>query len=171
MATVDAAGNVYAGWSDTHNVYVAVSTNQGQTWSAPLTISQDGPGLNSSVEPWIAGGQAGNLAVVWYGSSATNNLASNATWNVYYAQVRGLLSGTPAISQQVVTPSPILNGPLCTMGDGCYAAGYIRYVYEDFGVALDPRTGLSAIAYMDCTVDPSNPYHIAVAWQTAGPGL
>jgi hypothetical protein len=171
MATVDAAGNVYAAWSDTHDVYVAVSTDEGQTWSSPIKISQDGPGLNSSVEPWITGGHAGNLAVVWYGSSATDNLAPDATWNVYYAQVRGLTGSTPSISQQVVTTHSILNGPLCAMGEGCSVIGVTRYVYEDFGVALDPRTGLSAIAYMDCTFDPNNPYRIAVAQQTGGPSL
>jgi len=167
-ATVDAGGNVYLGWSDGHDVWLTSSSTQGATWTASVKISQDSASLQTSVEPWIYGGAAGNVAVVWYGSAATDNMAAAATWNVYFAQVRQATTSAPSIGQTVASDHGILSGPLCTQGDACPAG--TRTLFDDFQVALDPRTGLAAIAYGDAS-DATNPYQIAVAQQTGGPGL
>jgi hypothetical protein len=167
-ATVDASGGVYAGWSDGHDVWIAASTDHGATWAAPFRVSQDGPALQSSVEPWLAAGGTGDVGVAWYGSPAADNMSATATWQVYFAQVRGATSAAPTISQTVVSDHTISTGPLCTEGDACPAG--TRTLYDDLGVALDPATGLAAVAYDDAS-DPTNPYQVVVARQRSGPGL
>jgi len=170
VAAVDGGGNVYAGWSDGHDVWIASSVDSGMTWGAPVKVSQDvSEGLQTSVEPWLYGGQDGNIAVVWYGSASMDKMDSVATWNVYFAQVRGATSSAPSITQVVASDHPVLQGALCTLDDACPSK--TRTLYDDFGVALDPRTGLAAIAYGDASDSTTNPYQIDVAWQTSGPSL
>lgn len=167
VAAVDAGGTIYAGWSDGHDVWVSASLDQGVTWQAPLQVSQDSAALHSSVEPWLAGGAAGHVAVVWYGSSATNNMDSSATWNVYYAGVQASASGSSVLFQSIASPHSILTGALCTRGDDCPAG--TRILFDDFGVALSSK-GQAAIAYGDAS-DPDNPYRIDVTTEMAGPTL
>lgn len=46
MVTLDRQGNVYAVYSDNHNIYMSVSTDHGQTWSGPYQVNKTGPVLN-----------------------------------------------------------------------------------------------------------------------------
>jgi hypothetical protein len=167
VATVDGGGNVYAGWSDGHDVWIAASTDQGMTWAAPFRVSQDGAALQTSVEPWLAAGASGDVGVAWYGTSAADNMSTTATWQVYFAQMRGATTA-PTISQTIVSDHAVLTGPLCTAGNACPAG--TRILYDDLGLALDPATGLAAVAYGDAA-DPANRYQIDVARQSSGPGL
>lgn len=167
VATVDAGGNVYAGWSDGHDVWIAASSDQGVTWAAPFRVSQDGAALQTSVEPWLAAGAPGDVGVAWYGASIADNMSTTATWQVYFAQVRGATT-SPTISQTIVSDQAVLTGPLCTAGNVCSAG--TRTLYDDLGLALDPVTGLAVVAYGDAA-DPANRYQIDVARQSSGPGL
>jgi hypothetical protein len=68
--SVDRAGNVYAVYSDNHRVYMSYSTDHGVSWHGPYTVSQSP--ANTAIYPWSTAGDAGRLAIVYYGSSYYN---------------------------------------------------------------------------------------------------
>ncbi len=50
------------------------STNQGNTWSAPITIDTSGSPvgtLHKNVFAWINAGDDGRVNIVWYGTPGT----------------------------------------------------------------------------------------------------
>ncbi len=84
---IDKAGNLYAVWEqaptdgsgnivgDTVLQY-SYSTDQGNTWSAPITIDTSGSPegiLHNNVFAWIAAGDDGRVNIVWYGTTALSN--------------------------------------------------------------------------------------------------
>ena len=87
VITADAAGNLYAVWSDTYKIQYSVSTDHGAHWSKPYQVNRDNRGVASSgadkpdpsktdVFPWIGAGGSGLLDVVWYhgeGGAPTSN--------------------------------------------------------------------------------------------------
>ncbi len=182
--SVDRAGNVYSVYSDNHNLFYSVSTDHGQTWTAPYQINK-APSA-TAIMPWSVAGDAGKLDVVWYGTSyydGTNppdSYPSSAAWYVYFAQN---LSATRAGSSFTQTaPTPIIHyGGVCEGGISCTGN---RDLYDDFGVAANPLTGLASIVYSDDQYDPSQPTgctqaqsntsscnHTNIATQTAGTGI
>src|SRR5579872_1177564 len=66
---VDGGHNLYVAWSDNSagawHIYLSVSRDRGQTWSTPVRVSQ---GLTASTYPTLAAGDAGHVAVAWYGT-------------------------------------------------------------------------------------------------------
>jgi hypothetical protein len=91
---IDSVGNLYAVWEqaplgpatnatgdlaitgDTVLKY-SYSTDQGNTWSAPITIDTSGSPdgvLHNNVFAWISAGDNGRVNIVWYGTPATANL-------------------------------------------------------------------------------------------------
>jgi hypothetical protein len=129
---VDAAGSLHAAWSDRHDVYLARSNDGGTTWTALL---------RSSVLPALAAGAAGHVALAWYGTAAMGNLAAAARWRVWFAESHD--GGRTFV--QVPTTGTVHRGPVCTKGDSC--PWVQRQLLDDFGLALDSRTGRAAIAY------------------------
>ena len=68
---VDDAGNVYYVWPGKDlRPYLAVSRDNGRTWSKPLLIAP--PGVNEVNFPTIDAGSAGNVAITFVGSPATS---------------------------------------------------------------------------------------------------
>ena len=67
----DAAGTLYLAWCEligsilptTARIAVAVSKDDGATWSAPRVLSND---VNYNVFPWVVAGNAGRVFVTWY---------------------------------------------------------------------------------------------------------
>src|SRR5438477_470064 len=93
---IDNAGNLYTVWEqaplgpatnatgdlaitgDTVLKY-SYSTDQGNTWSTPVTIDTSGSPdgvLHNNVFAWINAGDDGRVNIVWYGTSAVANLGS-----------------------------------------------------------------------------------------------
>ena len=93
---IDNAGNLYAVWEqapfgpgtnstgdtvitgDTVLKY-SYSTDQGNTWSAPIQIDTSGSpdgALHNNVFAWISAGDDGRVNIVWYGTPAVANLGS-----------------------------------------------------------------------------------------------
>ena len=181
--SVDKAGNVYSVYSDNHNVYYSFSTDHGQTWSKPYQLNK-APSA-TAIEPWSVAGDAGKLDVVWYGTSyydgtAPDNYPASAAWNVYFAQ--NLTATTPGSAFSQAQASPINHyGGVCEGGIGCTGN---RDLYDDFGVAASPTTGLASIIYSDDQYDPAQPTgcaqsqsntgscdHTNIATQTGGAGI
>lgn len=185
--SVDRAGNVYSVFSDNHNLFYSFSANQGQSWSAPVQINQ--APSSTAIMPWSVAGGAGKLDVVWYGTSffdgvtVPDNYPASASWQVYFAQNLAATTGG-AFTQ--VAASPVNHfGGVCESGATC--AGN-RDLFDDFGVAASPTTGLASIVYSDdqfrndandpprsgCGAAQSNSAacnHTAIATQQTGPGI
>lgn len=184
--SLDKAGNLYALYSDDHNLYYSYSTTQGSTWSAPVKVNSGSSA--TAIMPWSVAGDAGKLDVVWYGSSyykagtTPDNYPSSATWQVYFAQ--NLAATTPGSGFSQSTATPVIHsGGVCESGVTCSGN---RDLYDDFGVAASPLTGLASIFYSDDQYNPNGPNasgctasannssscdHTAVATQTAGSAI
>ncbi|HEX3428674.1 MAG TPA: hypothetical protein VHS36_07700 [Candidatus Limnocylindrales bacterium] len=186
--STDAAGNVYAVYGDNHIIWYSWSTNHGLTWSKPKQVSKSP--ASTAIFPWSVGGAAGKLDVVYYGSSyydgvtVPDNYPASATWSVYFAQ--NLSATSPSGSFSQVAASPVVHtGGVCESGVACTGN---RDLYDDFGVAANPRTGLASIVYSDdqyrndasnapsstCTAAGNNTAscdHTAIATQVSGKGI
>ena len=124
---IDAAGNLYAVWEqapvdnagniigDTVLKY-SHSTNEGTTWSTPITIPT--PGLHNNVFAWTSAGANGRVDIAWYGtpgladpgnSCSTGGLGgpdatTNALWSLYVVQTLNGHAASPTFT------APILAG-------------------------------------------------------------
>ncbi|MGH7904631.1 MAG: hypothetical protein ACREPA_11000 [Candidatus Dormibacteraceae bacterium] len=185
--SIDRGGNVYSIYSDDHNIDYSYSADHGRSWSAPVRVNS--APANTAIMPWSTAGAAGKLDVVYYGSgyydghSTPDNYPASAAWNVYFAQN---LKATGGGGFSQVAASPINHyGGVCESGVTCTGN---RDLYDDFGVAASPITGLASIVYSDdqygtdpnsppppgCTTSTTNSStcdHTEVATQTAGAGI
>ncbi len=127
---IDKAGNLYAVWEqaptdpttgqitgDTLLKY-SFSTNEGTSWSTPMTIPT--PGLHNNVFAWPAAGDDGRVDIAFYGTSATadpNNSTCgtngghnggpdsvNGAWSLFMVQTLNGHAASPTFS------APILAG-------------------------------------------------------------
>src|ERR1700681_309249 len=186
--SVDQAGNVYSFFSDDHYVYFKYSTDHGQTWQpggsdpsvAPIRINR--APAQTAIFPWSSAGDPGKVDLVYYGADYygpehPDNYPGSANWHVYFAQNLNVL-GAPSNWTQVQA-SPINHqGAVCEGGIGCTGN---RDLYDDFGVAARPGTGLASIIYSDDQSDqfktscaPNNSGtcdHTSIATQLSGPGI
>jgi hypothetical protein len=176
----DAAGNVYVAWVDTNSndVYYAASTDGGANWTAPRRVS--GGDASSNVMPWVQGGAAGRLAVVWYGSPSNvdsdfmpswynNREAATAfKWYGYASLITNAASSTPTYAQTRFTDQPMNYGQICTGGIGCTISNGDRTMADFFAVFLDRTDGAMRIVYNDVT-SQHHGAHLFEVRQVAGP--
>jgi hypothetical protein len=183
--SVDKAGNVYSVYTDDHHVYYSFSTDHGQTWKGPFLITATS---GTQIFPWSTAGDAGKLDIVYYqtpyydGVNTPDNYPDSAAWTVGFAQNLKALTPRSAWSRQ--TASPINHyGGVCESGVTCTGN---RDLFDDFGVAASPTTGLASIIYSDdqyhagapntsgcdaSTSTSSSCDHTAIATQTSGTGI
>ena len=163
LAADPLSGNLYAGWSDGHNVFLSKSTDQAQSWTSSITVNV-APAV-TAVFPWIAA-RGSTVDYVYYGTSASSKDDPSAVWNVYMAQSTD--AGTH-FAQTVVTSHPNHLGVICTNGIGCQRG--TRNLLDLFQNAINPTNGLAAIIYTDDTLttqsDGSPLPQVAVAYQTS----
>ncbi|GHO63906.1 hypothetical protein KSC_027980 [Ktedonobacter sp. SOSP1-52] len=186
--SVDRGGNVYSVYSDNHNVSYSFSTTHATTWSAPTRVNS--APSNTAIMPWSIANQAGHIDIVWYGTSYSDGTTQpdtypmSAAWYVYFAQ--NLKATTAGSSFSQMQPTPIIHyGGVCEGGISCTGN---RDLYDDFGIAANPLTGMASIVYSDdqYTNDPNNPpqtgctpsssnsstcNHTSIATQTSGTGI
>jgi hypothetical protein len=192
---IDKAGNLYAIWEqapvngggqitgDTVLKYSS-STDEGNTWSPPITIPT--PGLHNVVFAWPAAGDNGRVDIAFYGTSATSNpndptcgtngggkggpdATTNGIWSLYMVQT---LNGHGA--------SPTFTGPILA-GEHYIHKGTIQTVLggqcgdRTLGDFLQLRVGSKGeaqIAYADSNNadEPFAPHGMYVK-QNGGTGL
>jgi hypothetical protein len=140
LAVDPSNGRLYASWSDEHTVWVSTSTDQADTWSAPIAVST----ATTVVMPWVAA-RNGKVDVVYYGTNAASIEVDTAVWNVYDSQRVG---GAWSIKKVSNTPNRV--GAVCLEGSGCSDD---RQLLDLFEVALDPVTAKAAVIYTDTTID------------------
>lgn len=183
--SVDRAGNVYSVYTDDHHVYYSFSTNQGQTWSGPYLITTTS---GTQIFPWSTAGDAGKLDVVYYqtpyydGVNTPDSYPNTAAWTVGFAQNLTATKPGSAWTRQTASPTNHFGG-VCESGVTCTGN---RDLFDDFGVAASPTTGLASIIYSDDQFDPNGPNtsgcdastnnssscdHTAIATQTSGTGI
>jgi hypothetical protein len=186
--SIDTAGNLYVVFSDNHNVFYSFSTNSGKTWSPTIQVNH--APSNTAIMPWSSAGSPGRLDIVWYGTSyfdgknVPDNYPMSASWYVYFAQNLNSLSTSSSFTQAPAT-HVIHYGGVCEGGVSCTGN---RDLFDDFGVAASPTTGLASIVYTDdqyvnSPTEPASPTctpsetnlgpcdHTDIATQTSGTGI
>jgi hypothetical protein len=163
LASDPLSGNLYAGWSDAHNVFLSTSVDQGQTWTSPMNVNVS-PAM-TAVFPWIAA-RGGTVDYVYYGTSASSKDDPSAVWNVYMARST---DGGAHLTQTVVTGHPNHVGVICTNGIGCKPG--TRNLLDLFQDGISPTNGMAAIIYTDDTLttqsNGSPLPQVVVAYQTS----
>ena len=86
---VDSAGNLYGLWLSNDQLYLAISRDHAQTWSAPLAVTQ--PGLHGIDRPAFAAGGPGQVGITYYASTD----ASAAKLTAYVTQTADALDPQP----------------------------------------------------------------------------
>ncbi|HEU0207853.1 MAG TPA: hypothetical protein VFQ78_02640 [Candidatus Udaeobacter sp.] len=120
---IDNAGNLYSVWEqapinaggqvvgDTVLKY-SYSTDQGNTWSAPLQIDTSGSPvgtLHTNVFAWMAAGDDGRVAIAWYGtpgaptfpSSGPDSCGANCDWSLWVVQTVNGHAATAAFTAPI----------------------------------------------------------------------
>src|SRR5579864_7887214 len=146
--SIDREGNLYSVFSDNHNVFYSFSKNHGTTWSSPVQVNKSPS--NTAIMPWSVANKGGHIDIVWYGTSfydgvtIPDNYPLSASWFVYMAQN---LSATGSGSFSQVAATPIIHfGGTCESGVSCTGN---RDLFDDFGIAVNPGSGLASIIYSD----------------------
>ena len=173
VCKVASDGTAYVAYSDGGSaIFIAHSTNQGQTWSLPVQVSRLSPG-SAAMMPWIETGERpGSLAIVWYGADTVDaegqvpGNTTNANWSVYYAQTLNATASSPTILQTVASDHFIHGADISTAG--FVVGGPNRNLADFFQVAIDPL-GHALIAYADDSNDFSG--HTYLTHQIGGLSL
>ena len=152
---VDAAGIVYVAWADLAGslgaVHVAHSSDSAVTFSAPVTVSPDGP---YTMFPWLLADAAGHVAVFWYEGDepspvAFGSDASAASWSLAMAYATDASSATPHWTTQRIATA-IHTGSICDVGILCpplYNPLVLNREFLDFFEATELPNGNIAVVF------------------------
>jgi hypothetical protein len=162
VTTVDAAGRVYAFWTDGNHIdYKADATGTG--WDPAAAPSQivNPAGVNTSIMPWAQAGASGIADVVFYGASGGAGAQPkpqddvNNVWNVYFAQT---VNGGASFTVSTASDHAIHKGPICIDGLGCNLStpSRDRTLLDFFQVSIDPTNGAADISYADDHAAPGS---------------
>ncbi|MHB1987411.1 MAG: hypothetical protein ACYCSF_05440 [Acidimicrobiales bacterium] len=197
---IDSHGDIYVVWAQSPvnpstglidgptAVYLATSTNQGQSWSKPIDVSGNLSSLQTNIFPAVAAAGNGGVDVAWYGTTVLGNCSGasgcgssniQGSWNVYLAQSLNTVtsSGTPnqqpTFTTAKVSEYPNHYGAICTMGIGCSTGGD-RGLLDFIQVQADP-SGAANVVWADAANTNSqggtSSATIDFARQVSGPGL
>lgn len=177
VIAVDTAGGLYAAYSDGFKVSYVSSTTHGSRWSKPFQINTDNRGTTpdkgrADLFPWLVGGAAGKVDVVWYhgqggDTSAYRNPGTNdathgtTVWTVAFAQLFNATAtdatgaARPAVQANNEAISPVIHkGSVCNNGTVCGITGPgDRTLLDFFQVAID-SAGRADIAYASDVSSP-----------------
>jgi hypothetical protein len=179
-------GTLYAVWTERHPAagvketwtMLAASRDGGTTWDPAVHVDST---PRTTVFPWVTAGDAGRVAVSYYGTDSTGVSPENldvkdADWHVY-SSFSSSYGAAGSFAEHRTTQAPLHQGNICTSGTGC-AAG-TRDLSDFFETDLDD-TGCLVTVYTDNSRDTVSPTgvrspdadtRIAVIRQTGGDGL
>jgi len=124
-------GTLFYTVSNDKAVYVAMSTDHGDSWTCSGPVSSS----SQAIFPWIVATSAGE-DLVYYGASGSG---SSQLWSVYFAQ--NLTQSLTGWSTTKVVD--VHQGSVCESGISCNGG---RQLFDDFGVDTD-QSGFAHIAY------------------------
>jgi hypothetical protein len=161
VTAVDTAGTIYVVWSasnglvaptfketDPNAVYLSYSTDQGDTWSKPLIVSD--PTKDGRL-PWIVAGKPGRVAISWYES--THDVPGEYVpdeWNVKLWETVTADSTAPQGLTSTLNTNPNHLGAICTGGIGCTTNGD-RSLLDFFEITLN-GAGQPVATWMSSTL-------------------
>ncbi len=188
---IDASGNLYAVWEQapangavlTGDVQLkfSYSTDEGNTWSAPITIDTSGSPvgtLHQNVFAWINAGDTGRVNIVWYGTPDLPNGGNNGpddcntcTWSVWMTQSLNANSANPVFTPPILaTEHPVHRGAVQSL-----IGGQNQLSSRSLGDYLQARMGPQGeahIAYADSNnIIGSAAGHAMYVHQNGGTGL
>ncbi|MDP9100602.1 MAG: hypothetical protein M3N21_00390 [Actinomycetota bacterium] len=154
-SALDSAGNIYVAWSrsEAHSTdvgtYVAVSTDRGTSFRAPVRVNA--PGFRNGNFPWVIAGDPGRVSVVYYGTKTKGDSTHNfGPWYVMSTQSVDFLSKHPHLAYAQVSEHPSHTNPICLSGLGCTAgSGQDRNLGDFFQVDMDPTDGSTVVLWAD----------------------
>jgi hypothetical protein len=157
--------NLYLVWTDpisSSDWEIHFASFNGSTWTNPVTVGH-------GIYPWITADAPGKVDISWYSAERSGYIgdpnagaASNAVWDVDFAQSLNALSATPTFSAPMQAATAAKSGNICTQGTGCSAD---RELLDFLGIAHD-NSGNAVIAYT--TVPTPGVGNIRVVTQTSG---
>lgn len=175
VVAVGRDGTAYVTWSERDgtdeesttrtDVFYSYSLDAGDSWAEPVRVNAF---VGTHIYPWLDAGEAGHLALAWYGTNTTGGIAEkiDGTWWVYAAESRTANTGEPLFVESVVSAEPVTQGGICTSGTGCVPG--TRDLLDYFQVALDPE-GVPHYAWATRAwgehVTPTSPVALAYAKQ------
>jgi hypothetical protein len=210
--TIDKAGNLYINWAQTAgrtvadppvivtpdlggetDVYYAYSTTKGESWSAPIPLTQENG--DSAVMPWMVAGDAGQVDIVYYKSNTglnpnvaalddngnpctdeplviglppcpENARGNPAVWNVFFGQSQNALNTGSNFKSVQITDHPIHLGQVCTAGLFCTLSDGNRNLLDFITVDVD-HLGAAHAAWTDDN-DSTNDRRSKYSRQLAG---
>jgi len=124
-------GTLFYAVSNDKAVYVAMSSDHGNTWTCSGPVSS----TSQAIFPWIVATSAGE-DLVYYGASGSGG---SQLWSVYFAQ--NLTQSVTGWSTTNVVD--VHQGAVCEGGISCNGG---RQLFDDFGVDTD-QSGWAHIAY------------------------
>jgi hypothetical protein len=136
---IDKAGNLYVVWEqapvdatgmvigDTILKY-SYSTDQGNTWAAPIEIDTSGSPvgtLHNNVFAWIAAGDDGRIDIAWYGTPGTAPVPSfgpdscACDWSLWMVQSLNAHDAQPVFTVPILASEHFIHrGSILTFGIG-----------------------------------------------------
>ena len=160
-------GNIYVVWANIGvpgvntgtdiDIYLLRSEDGGSTWSSPIRINQDTPGLGKNhFLPWITCDPVtGNVSVIFYDDRNTGSTQCEA-W-MAYSNDGGDTWSDLKVSDVAFTPAPIPGLAFGYFGDYLGITSANMKVYP---VWTDNRSGkaLSYVSPIDLGPPPNQPY-------------
>lgn len=156
---MDTAGNLWQAWTEGSATYLSFSTDRGVTWHPKSQVST-GPGspigpspdIHQVLFPWLAVGDPGRVAVVFYGTDDTGSTGGfpgspKALWHAYATFSINAMDAAPTFTQVQADEHPMHRGAICTGGfPGCLENNSDRSMADFFMVDKDTQ-GRVYIAY------------------------
>ncbi len=164
---LDTAGNLWQGWTTGCSApattpckaFISYSTNEGQTWHSAIQVNTGvgspvgtSPSLRQMLFPWIAVGDPGRVALVYYATDDATRVGgypggTNALWHAYASISTNAMDANPTFTQVQTGEHAMHRSTVCTGGfPGCLTANSDRSMADFFMVDKD-SDGRLFIAY------------------------
>ena len=172
IMAVDKGNNIHLAFCDRRNVYLmscaaGLDPTQASSWTKPVPLNAPKTAgfeyTTTCLLPWIAGGESGKVACIWYGTPLAGDPDTPlfeeqaAPWRIVYAQVENALSETPDVYLDIVSKQGggvIHTGQICTRGLGCPDG--TRELAEYSSLTID-NDGFANIIYAGTVINGVDP--------------
>ncbi|HZI88818.1 MAG TPA: FlgD immunoglobulin-like domain containing protein, partial [Candidatus Polarisedimenticolia bacterium] len=172
IMAVDQGDNIHIVFSDRHNIYLiscpaGANPTVASSWTKPVPLNAPRVAgfefTRTCVFPWIHGGAAGKVAVIWYGTEVDGEPdtpqfeADQVPWKMVYAQVEDALSAQPTVYLDIASKQGggvVHKGQICLRGLGCPDG--TRELAEYSSLTVD-NSGFPNIIYEATIIDGADP--------------